>query len=71
MCVCVQPPADRLGQFAARQRDPPSCRGSTGSGQAAARGSQGAGRGGGSGAEGGCGLHRLLQGQRGGGGWSS
>lgn len=71
VCACVDPPADRLGQFAARQWDPPSGRGSTGSGQAAAGSSQGASRGGGVGNEGGCGLHRLLQSQWGWGGRSS
>lgn len=69
--MCVHLPADRLGQLAARQRDPPASRGSTGSGQAAAGRSQGASRGGGVGSQGGCGLHRLLQSQRGWGGWSS
>lgn len=71
VCGCVDPPADRLGQLAARQWDPPSGRGSTGSGQAAAGWSQGASRGGGVGNEGGCGLHRLLQSQWGWGGRSS
>lgn len=70
VCV-VYIPAHRLGQFAARQRDPPSCRRSTGARQAAAWSRQGAG-GGGSGRAGvGCGLYRLPQSQRGWGGWSS
>lgn len=73
VCACgrVHPPTDRLGQFAARQWDAASGRGSTGSGQAAAGRSHWASRGGGVGNEGGCGLHRLLQSQGWWGGWSS
>lgn len=66
----VSVPAHRLGQFAAGQRYSSSRR-STGAGQAAAWRTQGAGRGGSGRTWVGCGLYRLPQGQRGGGGWSS
>lgn len=68
MLGVLSSPAHRLGQFAARQRDPPTRRGSTGAGQAAARRGQRAGGGGGGGAGVGRGLNRLPQSQRGRGG---